>query len=227
MKTLAITLKSVLQSWCLDYSLVGSHRYTNLKPSKSAIQGLICSALGEQIYSGKVRRFDDVIKKIAESRFAVRIDQPHESIFVDYETAKWEYLVNGELNTKNERKELYKSYLVNACFVVFIENSDDKFLEKCRDSLIFPYRPLYLGRKRCIPSYPLCSKESLLDMNLDEAVRKYPLIEQGNDNKKFIVEKEVPYSSSGQHVMDCIVVLPNGDRRKIGRKVQEEEISLS
>lgn len=89
-------------------------------------------------------------------RFAVRADQEG-SLLVDFHTAK----------SRDTSYVTYRHYLQDAVFLAGLESGDEALLRELEAALRHPVYPLYLGRRSCPPTLPLClgiRQGSLLDV---------------------------------------------------------------
>ena len=154
MATLLLRLAAPLQSWGADSKF--ETRKTNREPTKSGVIGLLAAALG-------LRRDDAAgIARLNGLHFAVRADREG-SLLVDFHTA----------NREEDRKKgkapyvTYRHYLQDAVFLVGLESEDTALLQELETALKHPVYPLYLGRRSCPPTLPLClgiRQGSLLDV---------------------------------------------------------------
>ncbi len=154
MATLLLRLAAPMQSWGIDSKF--DTRKTNREPTKSGVIGLLAAALGLR------RDADQALERLNQLRFAVRVDQEG-SLLVDFHTAKSE-----KTNYVTKRY-----YLADAIFLVGLESEDRPFLEQLDRALRSPAYPLFLGRRSCPPTQPICLgiretglKEALLEQEL-------------------------------------------------------------
>jgi len=139
-------------------------RDTNLAPTKSAVVGLICSALGWSR--------DKDLSCFAAMRFGVRVDCPGRTA-KDLQTAREVIRAKGEglENVKSDRH-----FLAGARFLAALEAAQADFLQEIEEALRSPIFTLSLGRK----SYPLALPPYLpggslrRDACLEEALAKEP-----------------------------------------------------
>lgn len=143
MATLLLRLAAPLQSWGADSKF--ETRKTNREPTKSGVIGLLAAALG-------LRRDDAAgLARLNGLHFAVRADREG-SLLVDFHTA----------NREEDRKKgkapyvTYRHYLQDAVFLVGLESEDTALLQELETALKHPVYPLYLGRRSCPPTLPLC-----------------------------------------------------------------------
>ena len=150
MATLLLRLAAPLQAWGADSKF--ETRKTNREPTKSGVIGLLAAALG-------LRRDErEVLARLAQLRFGVRVEREGQ-LLVDYHTAK----------TQDQKTSYvtYRHYLQDAVFLAGIESEDTALLQQLQQALLHPAFPLYLGRRSCPPTLPLClgiRQGSLLDV---------------------------------------------------------------
>lgn len=149
MSTLLLRLAGPMQSWGTDSKF--DVRRTQREPSKSGVIGLVAAAMGIP------RQDRQALAALACLRFGVRVDREG-TLLRDYHTAHTE---KGSAYVTN------RYYLADAVFVVGLESADGALLERIGQALASPAFPLYLGRRSCPPTLPLClgiRQGSLLDV---------------------------------------------------------------
>ena len=177
MATLLLRLAAPLQSWGSDSKF--ETRKTDREPTKSGVVGLLAAALG-------LRRDDtEGLARLNGLRFAVRADQEG-SLLVDFHTA----------NREEDRKKgkapyvTYRHYLQDAVFLVGLESEDTALLQELETALKHPVYPLYLGRRSCPPTLPLCL--GLREQGLVEALQAEPALCPGGPKPTRIVADAAP-----------------------------------
>lgn len=140
MKILTIRLTSPLQSYGDEATF--KRRTTSVYPSKSAVIGMIGSALG---YSRK----DPQISRLNDLSYAVRIDQAGR-ILTDYHTVE---LDKGDLDVT------YREYIQDAVFVVAVGSNNDQQITQIHNALRHPHYQLFLGRRANVPAGVLLMEE--------------------------------------------------------------------
>jgi CRISPR system Cascade subunit CasD len=136
MSTLLLRLAGPLQAWGAESKF--EIRRTESVPTKSGVIGLLMAALG-------CKRDDRQTLQILNGlRMGIRVDQPG-IVLRDYHTAhgKNAYVTN-------------RYYLSDAVFLVGLESEDTQLLEQMEQALLHPVFPLFLGRRSCPPTLPLC-----------------------------------------------------------------------
>jgi CRISPR system Cascade subunit CasD len=190
---LLVRLEAPLQAWGdVTYDTV---RPTRAFPSRSALAGLFASALGWTYRDGaRTTALQDAL------RYAVRADRPGTPI-TDYQTAELATTTSGWTRWGIERREignvtrmvqvrgrpqrasatqiLRKVYLADASFLaaVSIDDGAPLDLDALEAALRRPARPLFLGRRACLPARPLlegrvaaASPHAALAVGLEEIV---------------------------------------------------------
>lgn len=150
MATLLLRLAAPLQAWGSDSKF--ETRKTNREPTKSGVIGLLAAALGLR------RDESEALARLAQLRFGVRVEREGQ-LLVDYHIAK----------TQDQKTSYvtYRHYLQDAVFLAGLESGDEALLRELEAALRHPVYPLYLGRRSCPPTLPLClgiRQGSLLDV---------------------------------------------------------------
>ncbi|HJB71215.1 MAG TPA: type I-E CRISPR-associated protein Cas5/CasD [Candidatus Flavonifractor avistercoris] len=162
MATLLLRLAAPLQSWGADSKF--EIRKTDREPTKSGVVGLLAAALG-------LRRDEaDALQELGQLRFAVRVDREG-SLLVDFHTAGNPTPAEVEKARAARKAPLppyvtKRQYLSDAIFLAGLESADRALLERLEQALRRPAFPLFLGRRSCPPTMPLClgiREEKLLD----------------------------------------------------------------
>lgn len=150
---LALRLEGVLQSWgtgAMEY------KSTAMMPTKSGIIGMIGCAMG-------IPRGDTRLNQLMyEVKMAVRADRAG-TVMTDFQTVHSSQFRNAQGKLKKSPGQtpgeytiiLTKEYLQDACFTVVLEAPLDTILAM-KEGLESPTWPIYLGRKGCVPSVPVC-----------------------------------------------------------------------
>ena len=139
MATLLLRLAAPLQAWGADSKF--ETRKTGREPTKSGVIGLLAAALG-------LRRDDSAqLARLAQLRFGVRVEREGR-LLVDFHMAR---------NEEKDRSYVtYRHYLEDAVFLAGVESGDAELLHTLEQALTHPAFPLYLGRRSCPPTLPLC-----------------------------------------------------------------------
>lgn len=136
MPTVLLRLAAPMQSWGVDS--VYNTRSSGVVPSKSAVIGLVASAMG--------RSRCDAMEDLSDLRFGVRADQPGR-MMRDYQTVR---------NPKKDEVmfTIDRYYLSDAIFLAGLEG-DASIVGEIDAALRFPMFPPFLGRRSCPPTQPL------------------------------------------------------------------------
>ncbi|MFH0775457.1 MAG: type I-E CRISPR-associated protein Cas5/CasD [bacterium] len=150
---LSLRLEGPLQSWGFDSQY--NRRNTGLMPTKSAIAGICCAALGWS--RGSIEEQEFLVKfgevrmiAIAIPRSLIKKELPVRRL-QDYHTVQNTKTAAG----KNKDCHItYRQYLTDAAFGVLLEGETD-LLNEIAVNLANPVWGIWLGRKTCIPSAPV------------------------------------------------------------------------
>jgi CRISPR system Cascade subunit CasD len=156
-RCLALSFEGPLQSWGIGDRF--SLRKTASLPSKSAVLGLCCAALGAA-RGGKLEQ--EWLPRLNRLGFlAVAVPRQHETAtgakpltvrrMEDYHTVQNSRTADGK--TKDTHIT-HRTYLNDARFVVLLEG-DPSCLAQLAAALRDPVWGIWLGRKACIPSAPI------------------------------------------------------------------------
>jgi CRISPR system Cascade subunit CasD len=157
--TLLLNLSAPMQSWGIAGGFDAVHP-TAYEPTKSGVCGLIAAALGRP----KSAHIEDV----ASLRMGVRVDQPG---IVDYDFQVIQDALRRRGGHTNVISNRY--YLADASFLVGLEG-EAAFLRRLNRALHNPRWPLFLGRRRFVPSEPVCLPDGLQNALLLDALGAYP-----------------------------------------------------
>lgn len=151
---LALRLEGPLQSWGFDSQY--NRRNTGLMPTKSAVAGMCCAALGLPHGSDEERQFLVVFATVRMTTIAIPRRRIGKRLPVrrlqDYHTVQNTRRASGAIN--NDCVLTHRQYLTDAAFGVLLEGSA-VLLNKIAAALADPKWGVWLGRKCCIPSAPV------------------------------------------------------------------------
>lgn len=171
MGTLLMRLRGPMMSWG-DHSRF-TIRDSRREPTKSAVMGLLCSALGRPRWES--------VADLTVLKMGVRVNQ--EGILLcDYHTIQEVAYDTG----KGDATVLsHRYYVADGDYLVGLEGEDTAFLTRLDRALRIPVWQLYLGRKSFIPSLPVAA--GVVDAPLPEALRSYPY-NQGSACLRYVLE---------------------------------------
>lgn len=175
---LALRLVGPLQSWGFDSQY--NRRNTGLMPTKSAIAGICCAALGLPRGSDREKFFLELFQNVRMTAIAIprkvaRKELPVRRL-LDYHTVQNTRRASGTINY--DCVLTHRQYLTDASFGVLLEG-DAAFLQQIADALANPVWGLWLGRKTCIPAAPILAglgdnrDEALQLLHLDKPIEAY------------------------------------------------------
>ena len=193
MATLLLRLAAPLQSWGADSKF--ETRKTNREPTKSGVVGILAAALGIG------REEPERLAPLNRLRFGVRVDQEGE-LLVDYHIARKEERTRGN-ETKVTSYETRRHYLADAIFLVGLESEDAAFLRGLEEALRRPVFSLYLGRRSCPPTLPLCL--GIREAGLEAALKEEPPLTSG---------RRKPGAGPGRMMLDAVPGEPGAVPRR-------------
>jgi CRISPR system Cascade subunit CasD len=178
MPTLLLRIRAPMMSWG-DHSRF-TIRDTRTEPTKSAIIGLLCAALGRPRWES--------VNDLAALKLGVRVDKEG-IVQCDYHT------VMDSIKSSGGRGDTVVSqryYIADADYVVGLEGNNRFFLEQLDRALQQPKWQLYFGRKSFIPSRPI--RIGLHNEPLLRALQQYPYEGKREVDRRLRYVLEVPDS---------------------------------
>ena len=112
---------------------------------------------------------------------SIREDVPPQAILDDYQTVAGVMHADRKIRKgriASEQQQVHKHYLCDAAMTAFIVGGRD-LLGEIAEYLADPVRPLYIGRRNCVPSEPLVEDPTTAVIDTDDvkgAMREVPLI---------------------------------------------------
>ena len=203
---LALRLEGPLQSWGFDSQY--NRRNTGLMPTKSAIGGMCCAALGLPRGSDKEQEFLSSFGTVRMTAIALPRKGDEKELAVrrlqDYHTVQNTKTAEGK--TK-DCHITHRQYLTDASFGVLL-GGDAALLGKIAIALADPKWGIWLGRKTCIPSAPILAG---LKYNRDDALK---LLIGDKQIESFTRQEEVENFSEGRDSLPDAPVSFATDRRQ-------------
>lgn len=160
MATLLLRMRAPMMSWG-DHSQF-TIRDSRREPTKSAVIGLLCAALGRP-------RWEPVADLVALT-MGVRVNQEG-LVQCDYHTIQDSIRSSG---SQGDTVISHRYYVADADYLVGMEGGDRSFLEMLDSALQSPVWQLYFGRKSFVPSRPIRVPIGVQDTNLLDALKLYP-----------------------------------------------------
>ena len=163
---LALRLQGPLQSWGFDSQY--NRRNTGLMPTRSAVAGMCCAALGHPRGSEEEREFLVDFDMVRMTAIAIPRVSKNSELQVrrlqDYHTVQNTRRATGVINKNCVLTN--RQYLTDASFGVLLEGTSS-VLKMIAKKLKNPVWGIWLGRKTCIPTAPVFAG---LKENRDDAL---------------------------------------------------------
>lgn len=154
MPTLLLRMRAPMMSWG-DHSRF-TIRDSRREPTKSAVIGLICAALGRPRW--------EPLQDLAALKMGVRVNREG-VVQCDYHTVMDSIKSSG---SKGDTVISHRYYVADADYLVGLEGDNLEFLESLHTALQSPVWQLYFGRKSFIPSSPVAV--AVIEQPLTEAL---------------------------------------------------------
>ncbi len=167
-KTLLIHLDAPMQAWGIGSRY--ERRSAGEAPSKSALCGMVCAAMGAAKESEQEARIIRSFTAADMTSIAFTTKQCSAPILRDYHTVLGTVTANGSKRKDAVLSQRY--YHQDKRFVVLLESEDHAFLEATRLALANPVWGIWLGRKCCIPAAPLIREKVLEPEEAAEVLTK-------------------------------------------------------
>ncbi len=151
---LALRLEGPFQAWGFESQY--NRRQTGLMPTKSAIAGLCCAALGLNRGSSQEQVFLNQFREMSMTTLSIPRNPSGRDLQVrrleDYHTVQNTRRATGKINA--DCVLTHRQYLNDASFGVVIEGPLE-LMTTIAEALRNPVWGLWLGRKNCVPSAPV------------------------------------------------------------------------
>lgn len=178
MKCLVFHISGAMESW--GNAFMGSFRTSDMHPTKSTIVGIISAALGIDRYDvdSQGRLFRDYEYVVACADGATKVVDYHTvgtaPVPNQTEVIKGGYRRNELFREKQNTILSEREYVCNGYYTVFMipTNGDDENLERYSAALERPRFTVYLGRKSCPMSFPMCPEVLHFNRLYDLVVKK-------------------------------------------------------
>jgi CRISPR system Cascade subunit CasD len=177
MPTLLLRMRAPMMSWG-DHSRF-TIRDTRREPTKSAVIGVLCAALGRPRW--------ETVDDLAVLKMGVRVNQEG-LVQCDYHTVMDSIKSSGG---KGDTVISQRYYVADADYLIGLEGSNLALLESLDTALQSPIWQLYFGRKSFVPSCPV--RVGIVDEPLLDALKHYQLLHR-KLSKQLRYVLEVPNS---------------------------------
>lgn len=166
MPTLLLRMRAPMMSWG-DHSRF-TIRDSRREPTKSAVIGLLCAALGRPRW--------EPVHDLATLKMGVRVNQEG-VVQCDYHTVMDSIKSSG---SKGDTVISQRYYVADADYLVGLEG-DLSQLEPLDAALQNPCWQLYFGRKSFIPSKPV--QIGIVGVSIEDALTQYPYAVRGREKQ--------------------------------------------
>jgi CRISPR system Cascade subunit CasD len=147
---LALLLDAPLQSW--GFASQFQRRTTGLHPTKSAVIGTICAAMGIGKGTSQERETLPQLAVLTMTSIAIPRGSNPVRRTEDFHTVQKTRRASGKMN--DDPVVTRRQYLLDARFGIIL-GGDPALLERVASALQDPLWGVWLGRKSCIPARPL------------------------------------------------------------------------
>lgn len=203
MPTLLLHMRAPMMSWG-DHSRF-TIRDTRREPTKSAVIGILCAALG--------RPRCQPVHDLAALKMGVRVNQEG-LVQCDYHTVMDSIKSSG---SKGDTVISQRYYIADSDYLVGLEGDRLK-LEELDAALQSPCWQLYFGRKSFVPSCPI--RVGVVNSPLEEALKQYPY--EGRRRK---LPKELRYVLEVEDSLDVRQDVPlDWQKRLFGSRCVETRL---
>lgn len=151
---LILHLDDPMQSWGIESRY--DRRMSGSAPSKSALCGMICAALGVGRESAEEEETVESFSKIRLIAVELHVGRKG-GLLRDYHTVQGTRKASG--GNRADAVLTHRFYHSDKRFVALLFSEDRAFLERIRQALLNPVWGVWLGRKCCIPASPIIQEE--------------------------------------------------------------------
>ena len=169
MPTLLLRMRAPMMSWG-DHSRF-TIRDTRREPTKSAVIGLLCAALGRPRW--------EPVNDLAALPMGVRVDKEG-LVQCDYHTVMDSIKSSGG---KGDTVISQRYYIADADYLVGLEGKSAQ-LSELANALQNPRWQIYFGRKSFVPSRPVYTH--IIDLSMETALQQHPY---GKGNQRLLPEE--------------------------------------
>lgn len=157
---LALMLDAPLMSWGVSSRF--QRRTTDLHPSRSALCGMICAAMGLDKGSGAESAALARMERVTFTFYTLPRSNPARDGVLAIRRMEDFHTISDTVNAKGEKLKnavlSHRQYLLDARFAVLL-TGDAEWLGQIAVALRDPVWGLWFGRKSCIPALPVVPRE--------------------------------------------------------------------
>jgi len=172
MPTLLMRLRAPMMSWG-DHSRF-TIRDSRREPTKSAVVGLLCAALGRPRWES--------VHDLSSLKMGVRVNREG-LIQCDYHTVMKSIKSSG---SPGDTVISHRYYMADADYLVGLEGTDRDQMEMLDRALQTPIWQLYFGRKSFVPSCPV--RINVVGADLQDALQDYPYRKPPKEPVRYVME---------------------------------------
>jgi len=196
-----------MQSWGFDSE--HNQRNSALFPTKSALAGMCCAALGLTRGCSREREFLEQFQRVR--MLAIDLAGNRTGRLKDFHT------VQNTITAERDIKDCHithRVYLTDAEFAIILEG-DSSLMETLGAALANPVWGLWLGRKSCIPSAPVfCGVKSSREEAVTTAIGTCDL------NSFASQEDAATFSEGSDSLQDNALCFDSEKRRFSARRIR-------
>ena len=200
----SLWLDAPLMSW--GFASRFQRRTTALHPTRSAITGMICAALGSEKGSDGERELLERLDKVEMAMFTLRRQPEGEREPLKIRRLEDFHTVTGTRSAENKPKKdaviTHRQYLMDARFGVLL-TGEAAVLVEVAAGLRNPQWGIWFGRKNCIPASPVLAGD--VAQSREEAIAHLERAAKRSVAGSACVEDAVSFAEGTDTLMDVPV----------------------
>ncbi len=164
MKLLTMTLQAPLMTF--GVSGFSSIRETLHFPSRSAVIGIVASAMGIRRNESRLVELHKKIKVHSSMRKSVKVDREYNTVRVAKNSQVTESSGLQYSQDVAGTLQIFRQLIHDNSFRVVLEVSDDTLADEIEQALLDPVFVPYIGQRSCVPTKPLIaavSEQSIIE----------------------------------------------------------------
>lgn len=168
--SVVLHLDAPFQSWGIDSRF--NYRHAGVAPSKSAICGMVCAAMGVEKESSREEEVLVEFRNLRMSSYCLKTNGQ----LRDYHTVQNYKTADGK-SKKDSTILTYRYYWQSSEYLVLLTSENKCFLEEIRNALLNPVWGIWFGRKCCIPAAPIIQEDVMEEIQALEVVRSQKILD--------------------------------------------------